>query len=101
MGMASLHERVRRRGYYRGLRLVIDRNNQYSQRDLSINLAGQSDRELGELTGNRINLDGATVLLNDDVMAHRKPEARPFTGRLRGEERIEHLLFHFGRNASP
>src|SRR5215207_10237481 len=39
------------------------------------------------------------MLLHDDVMAERKAEARPLSGRLRREERVEHLFLHLGRYA--
>jgi len=39
------------------------------------------------------------MLLHDDVMAEREPEARPFPGGLRREEGVEHLLLDLGRYA--
>ena len=39
------------------------------------------------------------MLFHDDVMAEGKPEARPLSGGLRREKRVEHLLPDFGRYA--
>ena len=49
--------------------------------------------------GSRIDLDRTGMLLDDDVVTERKAEPGAFAGRLGGEERIEHLFLHFGRNA--
>jgi hypothetical protein len=38
------------------------------------------------------------MLLDDDVVADREAKTGPFSSRLRCEERVEHLLLHFGRN---
>jgi hypothetical protein len=38
--------------------------------------------------------------LGHDVVADREAETRPFTGRLRGEERLKELVFDFGWNAN-
>src|SRR4029450_12947907 len=35
---------------------------------------------------------------DNDVVTDREPEPGSFSGRLRCEERVEHLLFHFRRN---
>ena len=43
--------------------------------------------------GLRTDLDGSTVLLDDDVMADRETEASAFARGLCCEEGIEHLLF--------
>src|SRR5258706_15905205 len=59
----------------------------------------QNNREFRELPSLRLDVDRATVLFHDDVMAHRKAKPGPFTRRLRREERIEHLFLHLGRNA--
>src|SRR3954449_3921200 len=41
--------------------------------------AGQADDELGEFTRKRFYFDAATVLFDDDVVAHGKAEPGPFT----------------------
>ena len=38
------------------------------------------------------------MLLDNDVVAQRKAEARSFAGGLGRKERIEHLFLHFRRN---
>src|SRR5215475_2611064 len=38
------------------------------------------------------------MLLHDDIVTDGEPEPGSFSGRLRCEERVEHLFFHFGRN---
>src|SRR5262245_19314406 len=62
-------------------------------------LARQDDADLGEGIGLAIDLDRSGMLLDHDVMADGKAEAGAFAGRLGGEEGIEHLLPHLGRNA--
>src|SRR5215213_2234401 len=54
-------------------------------------LARQGDDELREPARHSVDVDGAPVLLHDDVVAQRQPEPRPLPGRLGGEERVEHL----------
>src|SRR5262245_8541227 len=61
--------------------------------------ARKNDAEFGELSGPGVDLDRSAVLLYDDVVAERKPEPRPFTGRLGGEKRVENLLLHLGQHA--
>src|SRR3974390_153685 len=39
------------------------------------------------------------MLFHNDVVAHREPKAGALAGRLRGEERIEHLFLPLGRDA--
>src|SRR5262245_20686966 len=39
------------------------------------------------------------MLLHNDVVTDGEPEPGSFSGRLRCEERVEHLLLHLGRNA--
>src|SRR5262245_766722 len=39
------------------------------------------------------------MLLHDDVVTDGKAEPGSFSGRLRCEERVEHLFFHIGWNA--
>ena len=39
------------------------------------------------------------MLLHDDVVRHRETKAGSFTGWLGREERVDHLLLHFGRDA--
>ena len=50
------------------------------------------------MPGLRLDIDGATVLFHDDVVAHRKAKASPFARRLGRKERVEHLFLHFGGN---
>src|SRR3954451_5792587 len=59
----------------------------------------QADDEFREYAGLGVNLDRAAMLFHDDVVAHRQPESRAFARRFGGEERIEHLLLYFGRDA--
>src|SRR5262249_8479015 len=40
------------------------------------------------------------MLLGHNVVANRKAEARPFAGRLRGEERLKELVFDLRWNAN-
>ena len=60
---------------------------------------GRIDPDFGELARLRIDLDRAAMLLDDDIVTDREPEPGAFSGGLGREERIEHLLLHFGRNA--
>ena len=53
---------------------------------------GQNDPEFGELTRPCLDVDRAAMLLDDDVVTHRKPEPGALAGRLGGEERVEHLV---------
>ncbi len=46
-----------------------------------------------------VDVDRAAMLLHDDVVAHRQAKPGALARRLGGEERIEHLLLHLGRNA--
>ena len=39
------------------------------------------------------------MLLDDDVVTNGQAKPSSFTGRFGGEERIEHLFLHLGRNA--
>src|ERR1700730_4467705 len=50
------------------------------------------------MSGLGLDIDGATVLFYDDVVAHRKSKPGSFTGRLCREERVEHLFLDLGRN---
>src|SRR5689334_3406898 len=38
------------------------------------------------------------MLLDNNVVTDREPEPGSFSGRLRGEERVEHLFFYFRGN---
>src|SRR5215469_13419253 len=62
--------------------------------------ARQSNRELRILADPTIDLDRAAMLLGYDVIADRKPEARPLAGRLGGEERLKELVFDLQWNAN-
>jgi hypothetical protein len=55
----------------------------------NMRIARQSDRELAVLAHLAVYTDAATVLLRDDVVAHRQAETSPLPWRLRGEERLE------------
>ena len=46
-----------------------------------------------------LDIDPAAMLLDDDVVGHREAEPGSFSGRLGGEEGIEHLLPDLGRDA--
>src|SRR6185437_8296581 len=61
--------------------------------------ARQPHRKFGELPRFGFDLDRTAVLLYDDVVTHRQAEPGAFTRRLGGEERVEHLFPHLGRNA--
>src|SRR6516164_4665257 len=39
------------------------------------------------------------MLLHNDVVTDGQPESGAFSSGFRGEERVEHFLFHLGRNA--
>src|SRR4051812_28940553 len=62
-------------------------------------VARQGNDELGECAGLGLDINLAAVSLNDDVMSHRQAEPRSFSGRLGGEEGIEHLFPHVSRDA--
>src|SRR4051794_32566536 len=62
--------------------------------------ARQHDGEFGELARSALDVDPPAVLLDDDVVGHRQAEPRTLARWLGGEERVEHLFLHFGRNAS-
>ena len=59
----------------------------------------QDDSEFCELPRFGRDVNSAAVLLHNYVVRHRKTKAGSFTGWLGGEERVEHLLLHFCRNA--
>src|SRR5204862_3030289 len=61
--------------------------------------ARQDDGEFGELAGLGYDVDLSAMLLDDDVVGHRQPKPRALAGRLGGEERVEHLFLHLGRDA--
>ena len=56
----------------------------------------QNDPKFGELTGLRINLNRAAMLLDDDVVTNGQAQSGPFAGRLCREEGVEQLLLHLG-----
>ena len=58
----------------------------------------QRDADFREFARPRIDLDGAAVLLDDDVMADGQAKAGALSGRLRREEWIEDLFLHVRRN---
>ncbi len=62
-------------------------------------VARQNDPEFGEFAGPGVDVDGAAVLLDDDIVAERKAKAGALARRLGGEERVEHLLLDLGRDA--
>src|SRR6185437_6100094 len=62
--------------------------------------ARQGDDELGKCAGLGLDINPAAMLLDDDVMGHRKAESRPLSGRFGGEEGIEHLFSHVGRDTA-
>ena len=51
--------------------------------------ARQHDPKLGELAGLSVDFYRPAMLLDDDVVADRKAEPGPFTGRLGRKERVE------------
>ena len=60
--------------------------------------AWKDNLNFSELAGLRIDLNRPAMLLDDDVVANRQAEASPFSGGLRREERIEHLLLYVRRD---
>src|SRR5215468_2032073 len=62
-------------------------------------VAWQQYDDLGELAGFSLDIDPAAILLDNNVMRHRKPEPRSFTRRLGRKKGFEHLLSHVGRDA--
>src|SRR6185437_6192705 len=64
-----------------------------------INRPRQDDDELGEAARLSLDVNGAAVLFDDDVVAHGQAETRPLACGLGGEERIEHLVLHVCRDA--
>jgi hypothetical protein len=61
--------------------------------------ARKNNAEFGEFAGTGIDFYAAGVLLDDDVMADGKAEAGAFARWFGREERIEDLVFDFGRDA--
>src|SRR6185312_7783247 len=59
----------------------------------------QYNGELGKFAGERIDIDRATMLFDDDVVAHRQSQPGAFAGRLGRKERVEHLFLHVRRYA--
>src|SRR5215831_2089859 len=41
------------------------------------------------------------MLLDDDIVTDGEPKSGAFSSGFRCEERVEHLFFHFRRNAGP
>ena len=58
--------------------------------------ARQNDPDFCELPGLRLDIDCATVLFHDDVVAYRETEASAFTRRLGREERTNIFSFTSG-----
>src|ERR1700681_1987310 len=56
----------------------------------------QDNPEFRELAGLCIDIYRPVMLLDDDVVTDGKAQSSPFTGRLRREERVEHLFLHLG-----
>ena len=61
----------------------------------------QHDLELSEKTGLRLDIDAATVLFYDDVVARRQAKPGTFARGLSREERVEYFLFDLCRDAGP
>src|SRR6516164_1379488 len=62
-------------------------------------VARQGNGELSECAGLGVDIDAAAMLLDNDIMCHRQAEPCPFPGWFGGEEGIEHLRSHLGRDA--
>src|SRR5262245_1033450 len=60
--------------------------------------ARQSHPDFGELARLRIDLYRPTMPLHNDVVTDGEPEPGSLSGRLRCEERVEHLFFYFRWN---
>src|SRR5262249_15610281 len=58
----------------------------------------QSHPDFGELTRLRIDLDGATMLFDNDIVTDGEPKPSSFSGRLGCEEGVEDLFFYFRWN---
>ena len=61
--------------------------------------AWQNNSDLRELAGKGIDLNRASMLLDDDVVTNGQAKASALSGWLGCEERVEHLIPDFGRNA--
>src|SRR5215470_15196080 len=61
-------------------------------------IAWQLDRELGEKSRIAFRADGAAVLLGDDVVGDRQPQAGAFAGRFGRKERLEQLVLDVRRD---
>src|SRR5229473_2477121 len=59
----------------------------------------QPHRELAEFPDLALDRDRATMLLRDDVVADREPQAGAFPGRLCREERLEKLVLDLAWDA--
>src|SRR5262245_5359759 len=57
--------------------------------------ARQSHPDFGELARLSVHLDGAAMLLHNDVVTNGEPKSSSFSGRFGCEERVEHLFFYF------
>jgi hypothetical protein len=60
----------------------------------------QNDSELSEFARLRIDLNGAAMLLDDDVVADGETEAGAFASGLRCKEWIEYLFLHLQGHTS-
>src|SRR4029077_13806021 len=59
----------------------------------------QNNLDFSELAELRIDLDGARMLLDNNVVADGEAKTRAFSGRFGREKRVEHLFFHVRRHA--
>src|SRR5215475_615250 len=62
-------------------------------------LAWKNDAKFGVFSSGSVDIDRSAVLFDDDVVADREAQPRALARGLGGEERVEHLLPHLGRNA--
>jgi hypothetical protein len=79
---------------------VVRVSGPFSRFNDEISRAQQSDADLGELSGRRVDLNRPAMLLDDNVVADREAKTGALSGRLCGEEGVEHLVFDIRRNAS-
>jgi altronate dehydratase len=65
---------------------VVRESDPFSRFNDEISRAQQSDADLGELSGRRVNLNRPAMLLDDNVVADREAKTGALSGRLCGEE---------------
>src|SRR5262245_4061242 len=69
--------------------------NNYGRSGKQRSHARQNDPDFCELARPSVDLDRAAMPLHNDVVTDGEPEPGAFSSGFCGEERVEHLLFHF------